>query len=235
MNSQDTFRTLRERLISTQIESRGIGDRRVLNAMRCVPRHEFLPAPYCYQAYEDCTVPLPENQSASQPFVIALMLEALHLKGHERVLEVGTGSGYQTALLCLLAGEVYTLERHPHLARRAARTLDHLNYNNVEVLVGDGSQGLPDMAVFDAIIVTAAAPALPEPLRLQLNPVGGRMILPIGDIQQQYLEVVTRFGNRWEMERTRRVRFAPLIGRYGYNERTRQQVDGGGEDRQAFV
>ncbi len=233
MNS-NTFRLLRERLITHQIEGRGVTDRRVLNVMRCVPRHEFLAAPYQYQAYEDCAIPLAANQSASQPLVIALMLQMLQLKGHERVLEIGTGSGYQTALLCLLAGEVYSLERQPHLAKMAAHTLDRLNYNNVEVHAGDGSQGLPDMAPFDAIIVTAASPTLPEPLRIQLNNWGGRMILPIGNLHQQYLECVTRFGNRWEMERTRRVRFAPLIGRYGYSEKSLHLVDDA-EDGQASV
>jgi protein-L-isoaspartate(D-aspartate) O-methyltransferase len=203
-------------MIANLIAPRGIHDKRVLDMMAVVPRHEFLPAQYAYKAYEDSAIPLLDNQTASQPCVIALMLQALALQGNERVLEVGTGSGYQTALLCRLAGHVCTLERHPRLADRAARNLERLGYDNVDVHVGDGSQGLPDMAPFDAIIVTAAVPALPYPLRAQLNPAGGRMILPVGDLHQQYLECVTRSGNRWEIEQTRRVRFAPLLGRFGF-------------------
>ncbi len=210
------FQILREQMVRTQVEARGIDDFRILEAMRQIPRHEFVQPQYSFKAYEDTTIPLLEKQTASQPYVIALMLQTLGLRGDERVLEVGTGSGYQTALLCHLAGEVYTLERHARLADRAARTLGRLGYDNVDVHIGDGSQGLADMAPFDAIIVTAAAPALPYPLRAQLHPQGGRMILPIGDLYQQYLELVTRFGKRWEIEQMRRVRFAPLIGRYGF-------------------
>jgi protein-L-isoaspartate(D-aspartate) O-methyltransferase len=141
------------------------------------------------------------------------------------VLEVGTGSGYQTAVLCTLAAQVYSLERHPRLAQRAAQSLSRLNYENVEIHVGDGSQGLPDMSPFDAIIVSAAAPALPGPLRSQLRERGGRMVLPVGDRKNQYLEIVTRQGNRWEIERTDPVKFVPLIGRYGFKESPQDRTE----------
>ena len=230
------FQILREQMVRTQVEARGIHDKRLLAAMREVPRHEFVQPQYSFKAYEDTTIPLLEKQTASQPYVIALMLQALNLQGDERVLEVGTGSGYQTALLCHLAGEVYTLERHTRLADRAARSLGRLGYDNVDVHIGDGSQGLADMAPFDAIIVTAAAPALPYPLRSQLHPQGGRMILPIGDLyQQQYLERVIRWGRRWEIEQMRRVRFAPLIGRFGFKSYDDKHRNNDQDDRLASV
>jgi protein-L-isoaspartate(D-aspartate) O-methyltransferase len=145
------------------------------------------------------------------------MTQMLALRGDEVVLEIGTGSGYQAAILCELAAQVYSLEYHPRLADHAATLLAQLGYTNVEIYVGDGSQGLADMSPFDAIIVTAAAPAVPGPLRSQLNQNGGRMVLPVGDHDNQYLEIVTRYGSRWQMERTVLVRFVPLIGRYGFH------------------
>jgi protein-L-isoaspartate(D-aspartate) O-methyltransferase len=184
--------------------------------MRRVPRHEFVPPEHRHLTYADQALPIGEGQTISQPYMVALMTQSLRLSGHERVLEIGTGSGYHTAVLCSLVNHVYTLEYYPQLADRAARTLARLGYDNVDVHIGDGSQGLADMAPFDAIIVTAAAPSLPGPLRSQLNNLGGRMILPIGDKSEQYLELVTRHGNRWEMEQTLRVRFVPLVGRYGF-------------------
>lgn len=214
------FQALRDHMVNTQLIGQGITDERLLNTMRQIPRHEFALVPYRYHAYMDRTLPLSHQQSMSQPLMIALMVQALRLRGDERVLEIGTGSGYQTAILCQLAEHVYTLERHGDMADRASTILENLGCENVDLHVGDGSQGLPDMAPFDAIIVNAAAPALPSPLRLQMHSDGGRMVLPIGTGKGQFMEIIRREGNRWEMERTRRVRFAPLIGIYGVEEET---------------
>jgi protein-L-isoaspartate(D-aspartate) O-methyltransferase len=148
------------------------------------------------------------------------MTQMLRLTGHETVLEIGTGSGYQTAVLCRLARQVYSLEYHPRLAGRAARLLGTLGCHNVDVHVGDGSQGLPDMAPFDAIIVTAAAPALPGPLRAQLSSAGGRLVIPIGSRDDQRLQRITRHGDKWAVESLERVRFVPLLGRFGFSSQS---------------
>jgi len=209
----------RSRMVVMQLAMRGIEDNRVLAAMRDLPRHLFVPAEMQPYAYTDQPLNIGEGQTISQPYIVALMTQMLNLTGIENVLEIGTGSGYQTAILCHLAKHVYTLEYHPRLAGRAARVLSHLGYNNVDIHVGDGSQGLPDMAPFDAIIVTAAAPALPGPLRAQLSTEGGRLVIPVGSRDNQHLERVTRHGSSWSIEQTERVRFVPLLGRYGF-ERT---------------
>lgn len=212
----DAFAEMREEMVVKQLEARGISDERVLAAIRRVPRHEFVNLELRHLAYRDGPLPIGENQTISQPFVVALMTQLLGLDGSERVLEIGTGSGYQTAVLCEIGAQVYSLERHARLAEVATATLERLGYQNVEVYVGDGSQGYPEMAPFDAILVTAAAPAFPGPLRSQLSEHGGRMVLPVGDDQQQMLEVVIREGNRWRVEHSTPVRFVPLIGRYGF-------------------
>ena len=210
------FDILRDAMIKKQLVARGITNHRVQEAMRTVPRHRFVPLGQQHLAYTDHPLPIGENQTISQPYIVALMTQMLKLKGRENVLEIGTGSGYQTAILCQLVRHVYSLECYPRLAGRAAQALARLGYNNVDIHVGDGSQGLPDMAPFDAIIVTAAAPALPGPLRSQLHPDGGRMILPIGDCDGQHLALITRQGNEWSLKRIERVRFVPLRGRYGF-------------------
>lgn len=218
MAGENKYDVLRNQMVETQLRERGIYDPRVLDAMRRVQRHEFVSGDLRHLAYRDSPLPIGEDQSISQPYIVALMTQMLSLSGHEMVLEVGTGSGYQTAVLCTLVRHVYTLERHPRLADRAASVLNRLGYDNLDIHIGDGSQGLPDMAPFDAIIVSAAAPALPGPLRSQLREQGGRLVLPIGDRRNQYLELVTRQGNRWEIERMDPVTFVPLIGRYGFKE-----------------
>jgi protein-L-isoaspartate(D-aspartate) O-methyltransferase len=234
MSTTDSFETRRREMVVEQLERRGIHDQRLLAAMRHVPRHEFVAAELRHLAYRDCPLPIGNDQTISQPYMVAIMTELLQLKGTEKVLEIGTGSGYQTAILCELAAQVYSLERHPRLAERAADILAHLDYHNVEIHIGDGSQGLPDMSPFDAIMVTAAAPALPGPLRSQLTPQGGRMVLPVGDAHYQQLEIVTRRGNRWQLERSIPVRFVPLIGRYGFkDDEPPQQNDA--DDQTTFV
>jgi len=216
MRNSNNFDTHRENMVSSQLIARGISDSRVLDAFRAVPRHRFVPLGQQHLAYKDQPLPIGEDQTISQPYVVALMTQLLRLEDHETVLEIGTGSGYQTAILCHLVQHVYSLEYRARLAGRAARLLEEMSYNNVDIHVGDGSQGLADMAPFDAILVTAAAPALPGPLRSQLSPDGGRMILPVGDKDGQHLEVVTRYGNTWEITQMERVKFVPLLGRYGF-------------------
>ncbi len=220
------FHAQRERMVQEQLIPRGIKDPSLLEVMRRIPRHEFLPKRIQQVAYRDGAIPIGRKQTISQPFVVALMTQMLELRGDERVLEIGTGSGYQTAILCELAGSVISLERQPLLAGRAGDTLQRLGYENVEVHIGDGSQGLADMAPYDAILVTAAAPSLPEPLRLQLNPDGGRLVLPIGTQDGQRLERIVREGDHWHMERTVKVRFVPLIGRHGFQGETKPPTAG---------
>jgi protein-L-isoaspartate(D-aspartate) O-methyltransferase len=217
MDTGTHFEIQRSRMVATQLAARGITDPRILTAMRAVPRHLFVPSGYQQLAYQDQPLPIGEEQTISQPFVVALMTQMLRLNGTETVLEVGTGSGYQTAVLCRLARHVYSLEYHPRLAGRAARLLGKMGYDNVDIHVGDGSQGLPDMAPFDAIIVTAAAPAVPGPLRAQLSTHRGRMVVPIGSRQNQHLERITRQAETWSIEELDRVRFVPLLGRYGFS------------------
>ena len=213
----NSYRILRSQMVMNQLAARGIQDKNVLSAMLEVPRHLFVPSKQRHLAYDDHPLPIGEDQTISQPYIVALMTEMLGLNGSETVLEIGTGSGYQTAVLCRLARRVYTLEYYPRLAGRAARVLEQLGVDIVELHVGDGSQGLPDMAPFDAILVTAAAPAIPGPLRSQLSADGGRLVIPVGSRQDQYIERVTRRGRTWQIEQTERVRFVLLGGRYGFH------------------
>lgn len=216
MSAENEFQRLRERMVEQQLVLHGIHDTRVLDAMRRVPRHEFVSRELRHLAYEDSPLPIGEQQTISQPLMVALMTQELALTGRERVLEIGTGSGYQAAILCELASYVYTLERYPRLAERAGEVLHRLGYTNVDIHIGDGSQGLPDMAPFDAIIVTAAAPAIPGPLCSQLNEDGGLLVIPVGDRNTQTLQQAVRGGNRLEVYKLTTVKFVPLLGRYGY-------------------
>jgi protein-L-isoaspartate(D-aspartate) O-methyltransferase len=207
----------RRRMVEKQLRKRGIKDERVLQAMATVPRHDFVPPQLREVAYSDEPLGIGAGQTISQPYIVATMSAALHLSGSEKVLEIGTGSGYQAAVLSLLVKEVYTIEFRVELANSASARLQLLGFHNVHVHSGDGTLGLKEAAPFDAILVAAAAPALPEPLLEQL-PEGGRMIVPIGTGEQQYLTLVTRHGKEFSSERRESCRFVPLVGRHGWKE-----------------
>jgi protein-L-isoaspartate(D-aspartate) O-methyltransferase len=206
----DGFAEARERMVREQIAARGVKDERVLAALTRVPRHELVPAELRESAYEDRPLPIGLGQTISQPYVVAYMTEVLRLTGSERVLEVGTGSGYQAAVLAELAKEVYTIEIVPELAERARADLARLGYRNVQVRLGDGYRGWPEHAPFDAIIVTAAPGHVPQPLVDQLA-VGGRMVLPVGSWEQELL-LVERDAQGVHRERLIDVRFVPMRG-----------------------
>lgn len=211
----DGFAADRARMVETQLRNRGIRDERVLNAFLQVPRHEFVSEEHQAKAYADHPIPIAENQTISQPFIIAVCLQALALIGTERVLEVGTGSGYQTALLAVLAREVFSIERHPVLAEGAEAMLARLGFTNVRVLVGDGSNGLLQFAPFDAIVVSAAAPSVPRSLLDQLAE-GGRIVIPVGPPHAQELQLVRKKDGDINVEVLEGCRFVPLIGAEGY-------------------
>jgi protein-L-isoaspartate(D-aspartate) O-methyltransferase len=208
----------RLRMVDHQIRKRGVCDSRVLDAMKKVPRHQFVPENLQDYAYDDSPLSIGKGQTISQPYMVALMTEVLSPQPNDRVLEVGTGSGYQTAILAELVREVYSIERIPELAEGAERLLSRLGYENVSVRVGDGSQGLSEKAPFDGIVVTAGAPEIPDPLVEQLE-VGGRLVIPIGGAYHQILYTVNR-----EERGIRKVAgtgcvFVPLIGTYGWEEK----------------
>lgn len=202
-------------MVETQIRKRGVKDERVLRAMATVPRHEFVPPPLRELAYADEPLGIGGGQTISQPYIVASMTAALELCGSERVLEIGTGCGYQAAVLALLAREVFSIECRAELAKTAAERLYQLGFPNVHVHCGDGSMGLKEFAPFDGILVAAAAPSFPEPLLEQLGE-GGRMIAPIGKEDHQQLLLVTRHGQNYSSERREPCRFVPLVGRHGW-------------------
>lgn len=195
--------------------ARGIKDPRVQQAMRKVPRHFFVESALADRAYEDGPLPIGEKQTISQPYMVALMTEALELAGNEKVLEIGTGSGYQTAILAEIAPNVFSIEKIRSLATRARATLDDLGYYNVAIQVGDGTLGWSEHAPFDAILVTAGAPAVPQPLVEQLS-IGGRLVIPLGDEQSQVLKRFRRTATGLEEEQLGECRFVKLCGKYGW-------------------
>jgi len=213
--SSQTARTMaarRKAMVADQIAARGVRDPLVLKVMSEVPRHLFVPVDVVDRAYEDYPLPIGEGQTISQPYIVALMTECLALKGGENVLEVGTGSGYQAAVLGRIAGSVFTIEIDGTLARRAATTLERLGFENVHVRAGDGFFGWPEEAPFDAMIVTAAAPEIPPALFAQLAE-GGRLVIPLGDAQTyQRLTVVTKRAGKPHIEQVLDVRFVPMTG-----------------------
>jgi protein-L-isoaspartate(D-aspartate) O-methyltransferase len=208
--TDEGFSEERAKMVASQIEARGVRAPRVLAALRALPRHEFVPPAQRIHAYEDRPLPIGAGQTISQPYIVAVMTELLELDGSEKVLEIGTGSGYQAAVLGMLAREVYSIEIVPELARRAEADLARLGHENVHVRAGDGYRGWPEQAPFDAIVVTAAPGHVPEPLVEQLA-VGGRMVLPVGDASQD-LVLVTRTGDGVQQERLLGVRFVPMTG-----------------------
>lgn len=205
----------RAEMVAEQLSGRGITDPRVLAVLGRVPRHEFVPPEVRDRAYEDRPLPIGEGQTVSQPYMVALMTECLGLQGTERVLEVGTGSGYQTAVLLELAGEVFSVERNAVLAARARETLERLGYRGFEILVGNGSGGWPAHAPYDGIVVTANAPRVPEVLREQLR-VGGRLVIPVGSSRQQELRRVVRHDRGFSERVVTGCVFVPLVGQHGW-------------------
>lgn len=214
----DSYGGFRARLVD-ELQSKGIRDLAVLRAVSQVPRHLFVPDSVRHRAYEDSALPIGGGQTISQPWVQARYLEALQLTGRERVLEVGTGSGYQTALLALLADTVFSIERLQTLATQARTTLEAAGLRNVTVLVGDGTLGWRPFAPYDAILVSAASPQVPAPLLEQLAP-GGRMVIPIGDRDTQVLQLLRREGDRIVTSILGDVRFVPLVGEFGFRPST---------------
>lgn len=214
---KDLYRIAREKMVKSQIVARGIKDEKVIQAMLKVPRHLFVEEALRDQAYGDFPLPIGKGQTISQPYIVALMTEALELKGKERVLEVGTGSGYQTAILAEIALWVYTIERDPDLSEKAKKVLLSLGYKNISLKIGDGSLGWPEAAPFDAIIVTAASPQIPQPLVDQLAE-GGRIVIPVGDEFSQVLIKGIKKDGMLKTQTLEPVRFVRLVGAYGFKE-----------------
>jgi protein-L-isoaspartate(D-aspartate) O-methyltransferase len=203
-------------MVESQLRQRGIRDERLLVAMNKVPRHEFVNEQNWNEAYADHPIPIPEQQTTSQPYMIAAMIQAAKIQPEDRVLEIGAGSGYQTALLAELASQVFAVERYISLAEAAQNTLERLGYRNAKIAIGDGSLGLPEFAPFDAIIVSAAAPRVPQALAEQLA-LGGRLLIPVGESEQQLLQLVQRHADGTISIRTLEgCRFVPLIGEQGF-------------------
>lgn len=210
-SSEEKYRRLRERMVREQLEGRDIKDERVLAVMREVPRHRFVPPDFVDSSYEDNALPLILGQTISQPYIVAYMTQALELTGKERVLEVGTGSGYQAAVLAELAAEVFTIEIEPELARQAESVLRSLGYRNIHVRVGDGYDGWPESAPFDRVMVTAAPDHVPQQLLEQLKP-GGKMIIPVGRTDQELL-LIEKTASGVTTRSKIPVRFVPMTGK----------------------
>lgn len=209
------FKSERETMVSNQIARRGVTDDRVLAAMRAVPRHLFVPEEVRHLAYLDCPVQIGSGQTISQPYIVALMTSLLEIEPAQNVLDVGTGSGYQAAILAELAAQVYTIERHPELAEKARDRLSEVGYKNISVHVGDGTQGLEEFSPYDRILVAAAGPSVPEPLLNQLSD-GGRLVIPVGSKFGQHLEIWRKEGEKFHKQQHIPVIFVPLVGKYGW-------------------
>ena len=216
LESKDDTRQ-RAEMVEKQLRRRGIRDPAVLAAMLAVPRHEFVPAEFRSRAYEDVPLPIGGGQTISQPYIVAAMTLALRPRTSDRALEIGTGCGYQAAVLSLLGKEVFTIERQPELASAASERLTKLGYANVHVHCGDGTRGLPEFAPFDAILVAAAAPAAPEPLLAQLAE-GGRMIIPVGDTDSQELRLIEKRAGAFSTKALEGCRFVPLVGHHSWQK-----------------
>ena len=215
--TEEGYAELRQAMVETQIRQRGIADERVLRAMSSVPRHEFVESHWKNVAYTDEPLPIGGGQTISQPYIVAVMCAAVRLEGMEKVLEIGTGCGYQAAVLSCLAREVHTVEYREELASEARERLQRLGYGNIHVHCGDGSLGLDAFAPYDGIVVAAGAPHVPEPLTQQLAE-GGRMIVPVGGEEHQLLLLLTQHGGKLSSERREPCRFVPLVGRHGWKD-----------------
>ncbi len=211
----DALAVHREKMVQEQLINRGITSPRVLDAFRKVPRHLFIEDGLIYQAYSDYPLPIAEGQTISQPYIVALMTQNLDLQPDDVILEIGTGSGYQTAILAELAAKVYSIERFGTIASKARKLLDGLSYHNVMIIIGDGTKGYPKNAPYNGIIVTAAAPYIPETLTMQLKE-GGRLIIPVGGEYTQELLKVIKHGDTLKKESLGGCRFVKLIGEYGW-------------------
>jgi len=211
------YEILRKRMVDEQLISRGIKDRRMLDAFSKVERHKFIPVDLRTSAYADFPVPIGEGQTISQPYIVALMTECLGLTGKEKVLEIGTGSGYQTAILAELSKEVYSIERLPGLVKKAEPLLNELGYANIKIKCADGSLGWPEAAPFDRIIITAASPQIPLPLSEQLKE-NGRMLLPLGETFSQVLTQIEKRDNKLHAIQVCACVFVPLVGKYGWQK-----------------
>ena len=210
------FSHSRNKMVDEQIIDRGIKDKRVLAAMRNVERHRFIDEGLRHRAYRDFPLPIGQQQTISQPYIVALMTQILELKGYERVLEIGTGSGYQAAVLAELCEKVFTVERDQFLGKKARKILDKLGYNNINIRIGDGSIGWQEFAPYDGIIVTCGAPMIPQTALHQLRE-NGKMVIPVGDMNQQKLNIITKKDGRYTVEEDCACAFVPLIGENGWN------------------
>jgi protein-L-isoaspartate(D-aspartate) O-methyltransferase len=215
MTGDNVFARERERMVQEQLAARGISDDRVLDAINRVPRHRFVDEGLQHRAYGDHPLPIGEEQTISQPYIVGLMTSLLALTGREKVLEVGTGSGYQTAVLAELSRRVCSIERLPRLADRARRLVESMGYTNVWIRVGNGALGWSDEAPFDRILVAAAGPSVPSPLIDQLGD-GGRLVAPVGDAESQTLTLVERRGGEVTTRSLGECRFVPLVGKYAW-------------------
>ena len=211
------FESQRRAMIEDQLLRRGISDQRVIEAMLTVPRHEFVPAAAVNLAYQDRPVQIGEAQTISQPYMVAVMTEAASIRPGEKALEIGAGSGYQAAILAHLGAKVYAVERSYRLVESARSRLARLGYEGVEIIWGDGTEGYAAAAPYQVILVTAGAPSVPDPLRDQLDD-GGRLLIPLGDLRQQVLTLVTRHGSEFVTQLLDPCQFVPLVGRYGWPE-----------------
>jgi len=214
-NGNDSLLAQRLRMVEEQLRARGIRDERLLAAMAKVPSEAFISAEDIANAYGDYPLPIGAGQTISQPYIVAVMVEALELQPNDRVLEVGSGTGYQAAILGELCAEVWSIERHAELADKALEILQRLGYSNIHVVTGDGSLGLPEQAPFDKILVAAAAPRVPETLVAQLVD-GGQLVVPVGSRQEQQVQVIRKIGNETTVSLRDPCRFVPLLGEQGW-------------------
>jgi protein-L-isoaspartate(D-aspartate) O-methyltransferase len=212
---EDYYGRLRRNMVKHQIAARGVQDPRVLEAMSRVPRHLFVPSNMSDRAYDDSPLPIGEGQTISQPYMVAWMTELLEIGEKDTVLEVGTGSGYQAAILCELATRAVSIEKYPELAEAASQRLHSLGYGNIDIHVGDGTMGWPQQAPYDGIIVTAGAPSVPNPLLEQLAD-GGKLVIPVGPPGMQVLTLIRRKGNEYVASEEGTCVFVPLVGKFGW-------------------